>query len=60
MTKVNLVKEECTNCHKIYSTTMAELSRTWISNCESCKTAISANFTKAVSESYALLLKPGA
>ena len=56
----NTLKEECTNCHEIYLTNMAELQRTWISNCPTCVDASAKAFTKAVNEAYTMFKKAGA
>ena len=54
-----MIKEECTNCNKIYSTTYAELSKKFVSHCSPCESAIWASFNQAIKDGYALLAKAG-
>jgi phage FluMu protein Com len=58
MTKKTL-KEECTNCNKIYLTSMVELQKSWVSHCPTCKAGITNEFTKAVNGAYAIFVKAG-
>jgi hypothetical protein len=55
----NTVKEECTNCNKIYLTNMAELQKSWVSHCPTCTTKINDSFIKAVSGAYSIFTKAG-
>ena len=54
-----MIKEECTNCNKIYSTTYAELSKKFVSHCSPCESAIWKNFYQAIKEGYEILNKAG-
>lgn len=56
----NTLRDECTNCHNIYLTNMAELQRSWVSRCPACKAGINVEFAKAVSGAYAMFTKAGA
>jgi predicted nucleic acid-binding Zn-ribbon protein len=54
-----MIKEECTKCNKIYSTTYAELVKKFVSHCPTCEAAIWNSFNQAIKDGYAMLQKAG-
>jgi predicted nucleic acid-binding Zn-ribbon protein len=54
-----MIREECTNCNKIYLTTYAELSKKFVSHCPTCESAAWVTFYQAIKDGYALLAKEG-